>query len=705
MSEQIKITIDGRECAGSKGDTILEIAKKNGIEIPTLCYDESVKIYGACGLCTVEVEGVPKLLRACASVASDGYKVSTRTRRVLSSRKIALELLMSEHSGDCRGPCSLNCPAGTDCQEYVKLISQGRYRDAVEFIKKTNPFPASIGRVCPHPCETACRRSSVEQPISIAQLKYFAADMDMNSKDPYVPKKAPSTGKKIAVIGGGPGGLSSAYFLALKGHDVTVFEAMPEFGGMLRYGIPSYRLPKDILSREIDQIKALGVTLRPNTRIGKDIAMDEIRSSFDATLISIGAWTSSSIRCKGEDLEGVIGGIDFLRRFHTGEDVGIGEKVAVVGGGNTAMDACRSAVRAGAKEVYVIYRRTEAEMPAEEIEIKEAKEEGVTFKFLTNPDEIIGENGKVKAVRLQIMKLGEPDASGRRSPVPVEGKFETLFVDTVIAAIGQQINAVGFESLEKTRKGAIQTDTRTFRTSEEGVFAIGDAVGRGAIAIAAIGQAHKAAVVIDDYLNGKDGAEYRNFAVKDETYNYWWGYIDDSIRRKPFLSKLVVKDDTFSDREKAPRQVMPCRTPEERRRDFNEVNLGFTEEQALTEAKRCLECGCHDYGLCRDFADCKLIRYANFYDIDPDRVAGEVLDRKTEKTLVEIERTQNKCILCGLCVRVCDEIAKQGILGLVGRGFNTVIKPEFNDPKTIAVCKDCLKCAEACPTGALKILK
>ena len=673
---EIKLTINGVEITANKGDTILKAAKDNRIDIPTLCHHESVKVFGACGICLVEAEGTPKLLRACSATVSEGMVVNTESERVVKARKVALELLMSDHKGDCLGPCVLNCPAGTNCQGYIKKIAEGDDKEAVRIIKEKLPLPASIGRVCPHPCETACRRALVEEPLSIAFLKYFAADNDLNSGNPYKPEIEASTGKTVAIIGGGPAGLTAANFLAIKGHKVTIFDAMPKMGGMLRYGIPEYRLPKAVLDKEIALIADLGVEMKNNIKIGCDITFEEITSSFDATLVAIGAWNSMGTRTKGEELEGVVGGIDFLRRVALGEEVNIGKNVAVVGGGNTAMDACRTAVRVGAENVYVIYRRTRAEMPAEDIEITEAMEEGVEFLFLTNPDEYIGENGKVKQVKLQVMELGEPDESGRRSPVPVEGEFKHLDVDTVIAAIGQKVNVKGFEDLELNSRGIISADEYTFRTNLEGVFAVGDATNRGAsIAIAAIGEAQKASGVIDSYLKG-DCVPYI----------------------APFVSEKKVTAEDLADREKLERAKMPHRSAEERKHDFKEINLGFSEETARAEAKRCLECGCHDY------EDCSLIRHANRYTINPSRFMGELHKGFMEQDLVSIERNQDKCILCGLCVRVCDEVAHKGILGFVGRGFDTVIKPEFNNPDTIACCITCKKCAEACPTGALKIL-
>ncbi|MBQ8016182.1 MAG: FAD-dependent oxidoreductase [Clostridia bacterium] len=674
--EQIKITVNGKECLGSKGETILTIAANNGIEIPNLCYNKNLKLYGACGVCLVEAEGMPKLMRACSAVASDGMVIRTDSPRVLRARKIALELIMSDHEGDCVGPCHLNCPARTDIQGYLKQIALGNDSEAVKIIKEKISIPASIGRVCPHPCESNCRRALVEEPLSIAFLKAFAADNDLASGNPYAPEAADATGKKVAIIGGGPAGLNAAYYLRLAGHDVTIYEAMPEMGGMLRYGIPEYRLSKAVLAKEVELIEKTGVVMKNNVRIGKDISFEELKTSADAVLIAVGAWKGSGVGCTGEELDGVLSGIDFLRDVNMGNIPDVGKAVAVVGGGNTAMDACRTAVRCGAENVYVIYRRTRAEAPAEDIEIEEAMEEGVEFLFLTNPAEIIGENGKVKAVKLQIMELGEPDASGRRRPVAVEGAFKTVDVDTVIAAIGQKCLPAGLEEIELTKWGTIIADEATCMTNVEGVFAAGDATNNGAsIAIDAIAEANRAARAIDAYLLGMP----MDFP-------------------KPYYSERKVTAEMLADREKAPRAVMPVKDPEYRKHNFEAVINGFSEEQARNEAKRCLECGCHD------FADCKLICYANLDPISPDRLAGQKHECFKESRLVSIERDQGKCILCNLCVRTCKEEAGKGILGLVGRGFKTVIKPEFEDSGVISGCKDCLKCANICPTGALKII-
>ena len=582
MKTRIKVIINGKICTGRAGQTLLEIAQNNGIEIPNLCHNGELKHYGGCSLCVVEAEESPKLLRACSTVAQDGQVIYTESERVVRTRKTSIELLMSDHDGDCRGPCVLNCPASVNAQGYVQAIARGDDKEAVRIIKERLPMPACIGRVCPHPCEDGCRRQMVEESISIAYLKYFAADRVIQAGG-YLPPKAAATGKRVGIIGGGPGGLTAAYYLSLKGHRVTVVDAMPQMGGMLRYGIPEYRLPKRVLDEEVAEIASLGVEMKNNFRIGRDVTFEEFKNSYDAVVLAIGAWESMPIGCPGEELDGVMGGIDFLRQVAMGEKPAIGDQVAVVGGGNTAMDACRTAVRLGAKEVYVVYRRTEAEMPAEQLEIDEAREEGVIYKFLTNPAEIVGENGRVKEIKLQVMELGEPDESGRRRPVPVEGKFETLPVTCVISAIGQKANVAGFEGIELNRKGIISADETSYRTSMPGVFAVGDATNQGAsIAIEAIGEARRCAKVVDLYLNGVQ-VPYQ----------------------KTYLSVKKVSPEYFADYIKLPRAKMPTRPPEERKHDFQEINLGFSEAQARAEAARCLACGCDD------FAEGKLIRCAN----------------------------------------------------------------------------------------------
>lgn len=676
MIKVIELKIDGKEIKGSPDRTILDVARKNGFDIPTLCYDQRLEPYGGCGLCVVEVEGSSKLIRACATKIAPGMVVHTNTPRVRGSRKLTLELLLSDHTGDCRPPCVLACPAYTDCQGYVGLIANKQHREAVALIKEQLPLPASIGRVCPHPCETACRRNLVDEPVSIADLKAFVGDIDLAGEKPWMPEMAPPTGKKVAVAGAGPAGLTAAYFLARDGHEVTVYDAMSKGGGMLRYGIPAYRLPKDVLDQEIDLIERMGVHFRYNTRIGRDVTLHYLKEIHDAVFVGIGAWESSPMRCKGEELPGVLGGIDFLREAALHGNVKIGSRIAVIGGGNTAMDAARTAVRLGAEQVMVLYRRTREEMPAAKAEIEEAEEEGVLFRFLVAPLEVVSENGGITTIRLQKMELGEPDESGRRRPAPIPGAEETIPVDTVIAAIGQKMDPKGFEGLEQTKWGTIAVNEETMMTGTPGIFAGGDAVTGPGIAIEAVAQGKKAAVAINSYLNGKlhpAGDIYEKYLAEQKG--------------------LTPQD--FSHIEKAPRVQMPHLAPEARRNNFRELNLGISEGDAVAEAMRCLECGC------RDFFECKLVKYARDYDAEPDPVAGDKHREKVVEKHPLLQRNSDKCILCGLCVRICDEVMGVTALGLVDRGFETLVKPALGLPLADTGCISCGQCAAVCPTGAL----
>ncbi|MCL2152077.1 MAG: FAD-dependent oxidoreductase [Oscillospiraceae bacterium] len=673
--EKLKLNIDGRELYGYKGQTILEVALENGIQIPAFCYDRRLGTYGACSICVVEVENSPKLLRSCATEIAGGMEISTDSPKVRESRKANLELLLSQHIGDCRPPCVLTCPAQTDCQGYVALIANGEIAEALKLIKEKIPLAASIGRVCPHPCEDACRRKLVEEPVSILNLKRFAADIDLDKPEPYLPETAPSTGKSVSIVGGGPGGLSCAYYLAKMGHSVTVYDAMPEMGGMLRYGIPEYRLPKEIVNKEVALIEKMGVVYKNNIRVGKDVTLRSLKESSDAVVIAMGAWKSMPLPCPGAELEGVLGGIDFLRKVYLKQPLSIGKNVAVVGGGNTAMDACRAAIRLGAEKVYIIYRRTRAEMPAEDVEIDEAEEEGVIFKYLVNPLEIIGENGKTTKMRLQKMKLGAPDASGRQRPEPIAGEEETLKVDMVIAALGQGIDPDGFDGIKLTRGNTIIADVQMFTTNEKGIFAIGDCINDGAsIAISAVADAKKVAIAVNGYLSGIE-IDYK------EPYR---------------VTQDDITEADFADYKKEPRSQARFLSPGDRKDNFLEVVETLDREAAIREAERCLGCGCHDY------FECKLIALADRYDVQPKRFMESVrkLDCKDDHPL--ILRDPNKCIMCGLCVRVCEELIGPAALGLANRGFDTVVIPAFGDPLSDTSCISCGQCVSVCPTGALQ---
>ncbi len=672
---KIRVNIDGKEINTYSGHTILEVAKQHQIDIPTLCHNDKLKNYGSCGMCVVEIENNPRLIRACSTEIQDGMIIKTSTPKVKESRKTTLELMLSDHSGDCKAPCMLGCPSNVDVQGYVGLTANKEYTEALKLIKENLPLPASIGRVCPHPCQTDCRRGLVDDAISIAWIKRYVADMDLNNDAPYIPQIKEHTGKRIAVIGGGPGGLSAAYFLRREGHDVSIYEAMPELGGMLKYGIPLYRLPKDVLKKEINVIQTMGVKIIPNTRVGQDITLDYIRKEYDAVYISIGAWKSSYLKCPGSDNERIIGGIEFLNKFAINEPIRTGNRIAVIGGGNTAMDACRTSIRLGAKEVYAIYRRTKDDMPAVDVEIEEAEEEGVTFKFLSNPTEFVADaEGNVTHIRLQKMIQGEPDASGRRQVIPTDEE-ELLPVDSVIMSIGQRLSSDGFEDIELNERGNIKIDPASYTTNLEGVFAGGDAVQNGAgIAIEAIADGKHAAKSIAHYLRGSVYKKHPRYTVKRE-----------HMTKEDFSSIATIGTASMSHEK-----------PNIRKHNFEEVVHGFTKENALTESNRCLECGC------MDSHECNLFKFSNEYDVKPERFAGLNKASFENNTHTHFYRDNGKCILCGMCIRICEEVMDHGILGYVNRGFDTVVQPALNKPLKETDCISCGQCVSICPTGALQ---
>ena len=401
-------------------------------------------------------------------------------------------------------PCVSLCPAHVDIPGYIALVGEGRYADAIRLIRKDNPFPTTCGFICEHPCEARCRRNIVDDAVNIRGLKRMAADYA--GKVPP-PPCAPSTGKRIAVVGGGPGGLSAAYYLQLMGHQTTVFEMLPELGGMLRYGIPNYRLPKDRLNDDINAILETGVKVEFGKRIGKDMTIQSLREEYDAVLITIGASTDKKLGIEGEHSEGVLSAVQFLRDVGKNQNPDLtGQEVAVIGGGNVAMDAARTALRLGA-EVHIIYRRSEAELPARKEEVHHAKEEGVQFDLLCNPVEILTDDKDwVTGIKCIRMELGEPDASGRRRPVEIPGSEFTIDVDTVIMSLGTSpyplISSTTI-GLDVNKRKCIIADEEFGKTSKEGVYAGGDAVTGAATVILAMGAGKAGARGIDEYIKSK----------------------------------------------------------------------------------------------------------------------------------------------------------------------------------------------------------
>ena len=675
----VEIELNGKKLLVSSGRTILEVAQQEGIEIPTLCHDPRLDPYASCWICIVRVPGAKGFVPACSTKVRQGMRITTDDAEIHATRRMALELLLSNHYGDCRPPCSLACPSNIDVQGYIGLIANRRYREALELIKRDNPFPVAIGRVCPRPCEEACRRNLVDEPVAIDWLKRYVADLDLESPEGCDPPLEPKTGKRAAVVGAGPAGLSAAYYLVQEGVDVTVFEAEEKAGGMFRYGIPDYRLPQDTLDREIQTILRLGVELKTGVRIGRDIEFQQLRDDYDAVILAHGAWKSRGLRVQGEDRPGVIAGIEFLRDVALGARPDLGEKVAVIGGGNTAIDSARTAVRLGARQVNLFYRRTDVEMPAAAAEVHEALEEGIQFFYLVAPM-MIQEKGKgLKSLRLIKMELGEPDSSGRRRPIPIEGSDYEVEVDTLITAIGQYSDTRFLEPIAGliNEKGYLICDEPTGRTPVPGVFAAGDLVTGPDIAIRAIAGGKHAARAALAYLRGE---EYR--------------ITQEFLSKKEDFGELTEAD--FADEPRVARQKMRVEAPERRKSNFKEIEKGFTEKQALNEAERCMECGC------QDVEECKLKSYAQTYGADPVHYTGEIQRHPIDQSHPFIARDPAKCILCGRCIRICLEVQGLGVLGYVNRGYKSLVTPTFSMPfGEDQLCISCGQCVSACPVGAL----
>ena len=496
-------------------------------------------------------------------------------------------------------PCKTACPAHIAVQGYIKMAAEGRYLDALKLIKQDNPFPAVCGSICNRRCEAACTRGTVDDPVAIDEIKRFIAEQELHADKRYIPAKrthrenTAGYDEKIAVIGAGPAGLSCAYYLANMSYPVTVFEKNEVPGGMLTLGIPSFRLEKDVVNAEIDVLREMGVEFRCGVEVGKDVTLDELRAQgYKGFFLGIGAQKSAPLGIPGEELTGVFGGVEFMREVNLDKHPAVGRRCAVIGGGNVAMDVCRSAVRLGAEETYVIYRRSEAEMPADKAEVAEAVEEGVKFHYLCAPVEIIGEDEKVTALKVELMELGEADEKGRRKPVGT-GRFETIEVDSVISAIGQKVDLGGIapEGMTFNRNGTVIADPVTLQTAQPDVFVGGDALTGPKFAIDAIAAGREAAESLHRYVHpGQSLTLARN--------------------RRQFIE--LNKDDVMLPVESfdnSSRQMPGTDTT--KAKSFADARMTFTEEQVRREAARCLGCGA---------------------------------------TVVD----ENKCIGCGLCTTRCE---------------------------------------------------
>jgi len=680
----VTLTIDGLRVSVEPGTTVLAAAQWLGIRIPTMCHVPGIEPAASCFVCAVQIEGRRTLSPACAMPVAEGMAVTTDSLDVRAARKMALELLLSDHAGECVAPCAARCPAGLDIPGFVYGIAMGDNLRAMHVIGERLALPGSLGRICPRLCEEGCRRCDLDQGLAIGALHRYAADLDIAAAAPYTPACAPATGKSVAIVGAGPAGLAAAWYLLQKGHACTLFDAHPQPGGMLRYGIPAYRLPKDMLDAEIDAIRRLGGRFEMGARWGPDFTLSELRKQHNAVFLAIGAQRAQGLRCQGQ--EHALSGIEFLERVANGNPPSLGRDVVVVGGGNTAMDCARSAVRLGAQNVRILYRRGRQEMPCAMDEVEAAEAEGVHIDFLVAPSRTgllacpSASPGNL-LLTCQRMTLGEPDASGRRRPVPLEGSDFTIECSTVIAAIGQSVERPlpEREGMRMTAWG-IAADERTLATNLPGVFAGGDAVLGADLAVRAVAAGRIAATSIHQYLTG------------------------EPVTGEPSLTGIAMRpiDDAeraaiFRAIEKSARVPVPSIPMERRLASFDEVERGLPPDDAAREARRCLSCGCRKQ-------DCCLVRsLATEYDVDVYRFAGTRRRFSQDLSHPEIVYEPGKCISCDACVRIAASAAEPLGLAMIGRGFDVAVAVPFGKPLSEGLRHAAQRCAEACPTGALAL--
>lgn len=673
----ISLTIDGLPVTVEPGATILAAARKLGVTIPTLCYVQGFEPAASCFLCAVRIEGRPAFWPSCALPAAEGMVVSTNSPEVRAVRKTALELLLSDHVGDCIGPCRTGCPARLDIPNFIARVAAGDGAGAAELVTDDLTLPASLGRVCPRLCEQRCRQCDVEEALSIRNLHRFVADHRPAAAPSPVPRKAPPTGKRVAIVGAGPAGLTAGFHLLRLGHGAVLFDAHPQAGGMLRYGIPAFRLPRHVLDSEISAIRDLGAEFRLNQRLGRDFTLTDLRRDFDAVFLALGAQNSRGLDCPGEEL--ALPALDFLEQLTDGPSPVVGDEVIVVGGGNTAMDASRCAVRLGAKAVRVLYRRTRREMPCLMEEVEAAEAEGVRVEFLVAPVRLERQDGKL-VLTCQRMELGAPDASGRARPVPVAGSDFTVSATCVIAAIGQSVD-LSLRSAELGfSKWGIAADAATLATNLPGVFAGGDAVTGPDLAVRAVAAGKLAAASMDQFLTGK------KVVGAPELINVLMGKLSEDE-----LALMLRGID------QGPRAVMPHLAMDKRRNTFQEVELGFSPEAAAQEARRCIGCGCGKA------IPCRLRQYATEYGVNPQRLQGERRRFSRDDSHPDIIFEPGKCILCGACAQVAAQAGEEWGVSFVGRGFQSSLAVPFRKPIAEALKKSGRRAAEVCPTGALML--
>ncbi len=708
---RIRIEVDGRVVEGFEGQTILEVCRDNGIEIPTLCYEPKLPGFGACRMCVVEVEGEEYPPISCSRVCEPEMKVQTQTEEVRRLRRTNLELIFSDHNAYCLPPCQNKCPSHIDIPGFLKANAEGNFRESARIFKRTIPFPSVLGRVCPAPCEEHCRRDEVDEAIAIRDTHRYAGDQVIKAMldegvDPPIPfEQQTRSGRRAAVIGSGPAGMAAAYYLLIAGHDVTVYERDPAPGGMLRYGIPQYRLPKvEVLEAEYESITRLGGKMVVNAGLGRDFTLDDLTmQGFESVVVAIGCYDTNMLGIPNEDADGVIDGLEYLRTATLGLPYPghIGTRVVVIGGGFTSMDCSRTSVRQGASEVTLVYRRDMKDMPAAD-EVHEAIEEGVTAIFQAGPTRVITDEttGKVTGVEFIRMALGAPDASGRRRPEPAPGTEFTIPCDRVLLAIGQGpeldwLTQPGNEGPVATKQRRLRADAVTFETGRPGVFGTGDVRIGAATVVQAVAEGRRAAYAVDAYLKGLDLSAIRTRQTLAEPQPEFLSIV-------PFTAEV-----------KEPRYRMTAMPAAERNHDYIEYELPYTPEAAMAESTRCLQCTCEAIGFC-DLRRLGIEYGTTLQTLEPQHHQGAGYRSVTENRFTGINhdyirddshafilREPSRCIDCGRCANVCAEVVGAACYDFMRIGFDTLVTTPLDMSLNDTPCVSCGRCAETCPTGAL----
>ena len=709
-SPVIRLEVDGRTVEGREGQTILEVCRDNGIEVPTLCYEPKLPGFGACRMCVVEVEGEEHPPISCSRAAEAGMVVRTQTEALRRLRRTNLELIFSDHNAYCLPPCQNKCPSHIDIPGFLEANAEGEFRESARIFKRTIPFPSILGRVCPAPCEEHCRRDEVDEAIAIRDSHRYAGDRVLEEQrergaDPPVPfELRPKTGRRVAVVGSGPAGTSAAYYLLIAGHEVTVYDRDPAPGGMLRYGIPEYRLPKTrILEPEYESITRLGGRFVCGQALGRDFTLDDLGElGYDAVVVATGCYDTNKLGIPGEDAEGCIDGLEYLRVATLGETYPghAGSRVVVIGGGFTAMDCVRTSIRQGAAEVTLVYRRDMKDMPAAS-EVHESIEEGVVAIFQAGPTRVLTDDaGRVTGAEFIRMRLGEPDASGRRRPEPAPGTEFTIGCDRVLVAIGQGpdlawLGTPGFTGLEATRQRRLQADAVTFETGRPGVFAAGDVRIGSSTVVEAVGEGRRCAYAVDAFLRGEDLAAVRIRQTLAEP--------------EPVFLSIVP----FTGEIKEPRHRLRSLTASERRGSYVEYEIPYPLEEAVAESTRCLQCTCEaigycdlrrlgiEYGTTLPTLEPKHRFGAGHRSVTENRFAGVNHDYIRDDSHAFILREPSRCIDCGRCANVCAEVVGAACYDFMRTGLDTLVTTPLDMSLNDTPCVSCGRCAETCPTGAL----